>query len=1095
MGQTASTELDEVSNASESKSMGSSNTEQVQNKRIRTGSNHQGDRHEGGEAVVSGQRIPRKSSSQQKDKRAEEEIGNFYAKASASKGGRSNSTLGGSTKRGVDSEGRSNAKNNVPFQFAPLKDGEPHRKRINGKGRWTSQHNTEDHVERSRKKPHKQQKASVSQQNAHQSCGQYDHAFTDRGRVYPLHVNRDSIRQSQSEDHRSNTNNRSRHHRQIFNNHRAPEPRRIGNESNQRNNIQTEHKNMLQSKSKNTRMNQKKLQTNSTQHMQNGSLSAGSKSAHALNTNATSIDSNFENKPRKRMGKSARAMMNNGNKHKLSDATPTSTKRSLNSQKLLGQLSAKIKHSNSSIQKMSTSRIHDSSKRISSIPSITTEAPEVNTDNANDENGALIKDKEDVASYEKEKVSSQSRLQILGNERSSTQDTLNVVPVSTNIEVLNTNLSGAKAGESNNLTNQRKTKEDNSSTIRKKPKFHTQETSENIENAKNSAMSDMFASQDSLDEPNTSTFTSEEIKSSETEPSKSVNPMTYTLSSNDESNSKTNQRSYENDKPERIVLSSDDEDISMSDCEHKARSFKPPVQNIAHQEKALSMAEEKINNFDRNDSTYFSEENGERILQNLQKDLFSRSENIHPTKKRRISSCKSAIASNKIRVTEPQKVSMLKEGKIAMKGNQTIGWKSSMSDSTDSGASDSQSSKSYSEEFVVNSTKSSKESSRSSLVFHRKDIKLGTRADRPQNLTGVEVILDDKERVYLETKLERSSIDFLKNANLFSVQKLVHSSTSKLANDFKVWRRDPDLFDDIPCYFAKVARWQDTAKKFKKCTNDEHSISSLPKNVVQMQIVNHLTKTKMGGGGLPLKNITVMQGEGKILLFIYLDSQTPYILIFFKGKGQDHMEKLFDFRINIRKSKIPGSGHGAFLTFLGARKLKGESKQRSQDFLKDRIFVYTHTTKPLHAKVGNYNVDVKLKGHNLHCNGNIGYFYISRFPLRAKDPNSGREYNVMIGPHSVHEDIQELRERREVPHVDNGLGFLEIFSEDDYESDNETRYSSKEFGAVDIGRYGPFLKTGKKENRAIHVIFLRSWLLNSKLFLFIKIVRHKLNSI
>lgn len=176
-------------------------------------------------------------------------------------------------------------------------------------------------------------------------------------------------------------------------------------------------------------------------------------------------------------------------------------------------------------------------------------------------------------------------------------------------------------------------------------------------------------------------------------------------------------------------------------------------------------------------------------------------------------------------------------------------------------------------------------------------------------------------------------------------------------------------------------------------------------------------------------------------------------------KGTHHKETLFDFRINIRESKIANSGYGAFLTFLGARKLKEEARKKSIDFLKDRIYVESDTTKNLQAKDGNFNMSVKLMGSDLHGNGDSNFFTFTRFPLLAKDLN-GKEYSVKIGPHHIHEDIKELRKRKEMPFPENGLGLLCMFSDGDFESDNETKYSSEEFGIIDIGRYGPFLKTG-----------------------------------
>lgn len=144
---------------------------------------------------------------------------------------------------------------------------------------------------------------------------------------------------------------------------------------------------------------------------------------------------------------------------------------------------------------------------------------------------------------------------------------------------------------------------------------------------------------------------------------------------------------------------------------------------------------------------------------------------------------------------------------------------------------------------------------------------------------------------------------------------------------------------------------------------------------------------------------------------------------------------------------------------MGTRKLKEEARKKSTEILKERIYVESNTTKNLQAKVDNFHMSVKLKGSDLHGNGNSNFFTFTRFPLLAMDLN-GNEYSVKIGPHHMHEDIKELRNRKEITFPENGLGLLGMFSDDDFETDNEIKYSSEEFGIIDIGRYGPFLKTG-----------------------------------
>ena len=169
---------------------------------------------------------------------------------------------------------------------------------------------------------------------------------------------------------------------------------------------------------------------------------------------------------------------------------------------------------------------------------------------------------------------------------------------------------------------------------------------------------------------------------------------------------------------------------------------------------------------------------------------------------------------------------------------------------------------------------------------------------------------------------------------------------------------------------------------------------------------------------------------------------------------------LFDFRVDIRQSNIPNSGYGAFLTFLGARKLKEEAMRRTAHLMDGRVVIYNQTVEFLEATIGHIDVSVSLKGKDLHGNSNNSHFSVTRFPLKATCPD-GKEVNVIIGPDVVHDDIQGLVNRGEINSPEDGIGFFNNFTEEDYEPDNTVQYCSKSCGTIDLGRYGPFLKTGK----------------------------------
>ena len=128
--------------------------------------------------------------------------------------------------------------------------------------------------------------------------------------------------------------------------------------------------------------------------------------------------------------------------------------------------------------------------------------------------------------------------------------------------------------------------------------------------------------------------------------------------------------------------------------------------------------------------------------------------------------------------------------------------------------------------------------------------------------------------------------------------------------------------------------------------------------------------------------------------------------------------------------------------------------------MKERIIVESKTTHFLEASIGHMDVSVTLQGRDLHGNGNNAHFSNTRFPLKAIGVD-GKEVSVFIGPDDVHDDIQGLRDRKEIKSIKNGIGHFKNFTEEDYEDDNTIKYCSEQHGSVDLGRYGPFSKTGK----------------------------------
>ena len=138
-------------------------------------------------------------------------------------------------------------------------------------------------------------------------------------------------------------------------------------------------------------------------------------------------------------------------------------------------------------------------------------------------------------------------------------------------------------------------------------------------------------------------------------------------------------------------------------------------------------------------------------------------------------------------------------------------------------------------------------------------------------------------------------------------------------------------------------------------------------------------------------------------------------------------ETLYDFRVDIKKSSIPNAGHGAFLTYLGARVLNESAQQRSTRLMQEHTTegeVGTHL--PLSAKtLGGRTMNVTLTGDNLHYNDNNIYWS----KKRARKYASKESFDENEVDCDVYDEVKKLRNT--VPDG-QGIGFLGINKESDY---------------------------------------------------------------
>ncbi len=167
-------------------------------------------------------------------------------------------------------------------------------------------------------------------------------------------------------------------------------------------------------------------------------------------------------------------------------------------------------------------------------------------------------------------------------------------------------------------------------------------------------------------------------------------------------------------------------------------------------------------------------------------------------------------------------------------------------------------------------------------------------------------------------------------------------------------------------------------------------------------------------------------------------------------------ETLYDFQLDIRESTIPNAGNGAYLTFLGARKLTKQAATRSERLLKQHVIEDMTDLEPLTAKLpGGLGIGVTVTGRNLYGNDNNQYWSKNRSQLFFEHCQNGTispELDENLVQCEIHREVLKLRSK-----VEDGkrIGFLGIHSESDYvESDDELFWSGPE-SMFEIGRYGP----------------------------------------
>ena len=243
-----------------------------------------------------------------------------------------------------------------------------------------------------------------------------------------------------------------------------------------------------------------------------------------------------------------------------------------------------------------------------------------------------------------------------------------------------------------------------------------------------------------------------------------------------------------------------------------------------------------------------------------------------------------------------------------------------------------------------------------------------------------------------------------------------------------------------------------------------------------MNAVEHLSSTVIdGNNGLPSQTITTLCSEtGKSV------ATTIYHTDFLFDKNVLNSccifcaETLYTFRVEIKPSKIPNSGLGAFLTFVSARVLTKAASERCSRLLSEhRTYdengdIFVKTQEELAAEVyGGRKMRVTLKGDNLHHNDNSLYWSKER----QRHLTRHIEEHGTILDHFDEDEIcckvnSEVKKYRSKIREGERIGFLGIHSESDYVEDKNVVFSSekKGLGMLELGRYGPHRRVDVKDN-------------------------------
>jgi hypothetical protein len=165
-----------------------------------------------------------------------------------------------------------------------------------------------------------------------------------------------------------------------------------------------------------------------------------------------------------------------------------------------------------------------------------------------------------------------------------------------------------------------------------------------------------------------------------------------------------------------------------------------------------------------------------------------------------------------------------------------------------------------------------------------------------------------------------------------------------------------------------------------------------------------------------------------------------------------------------QQSNIKGAGMGAFLKYVGAKKLNTASKELNESIFENTTIHVDCENLPLQAQLENGGATVHLKGAGLDEHGRK---YCSNHDLvatiKAKSLRRGSTFKAGLQKVRIHiEGIPSSLDKKAyfIEDENRRVGYLGIHLESDYKWAPGIQFPVSDETVIDLGRYGPFRKLG-----------------------------------